>query len=938
MAVLGATLNTEVYDGAPLGTLLNTKVLSGGGTLGDYASGSTLPALGAGPTVQWVDEFNHSITSPTYYSTLWGTPTAVTSPIVDSDHPNSLKISSLNGTNQGVRKLITGSPTKGWTGFWYRPDFLPTISDVLIVQVVDATGAQARVVLGQNGTAYAYILGGGNSVSAPGTLVVDEWYWIEVIFDVNAAGGTKKLYWRINGVDMNTPTFTAVASTITHIQLFSGTADGTMDWYAASWRGGSVAAVTDWLGEPSSAPPVSTTGVLKYTPPGYAGVGDPTLSSSYPGYTFIDANVPNGSTIRHNYSNARIHLTLNDNTDYFVKMPATPVTWNSSIHLSGDRSCGLQIQGGRNVVIIGGSLIGTQNSDNDDQAAMIISAGNVVGVVHLEGLYGFSANGITRVTARTTVIQNCHIVVRDTGDRNATSGIHPDIIQDWGGGGEIKMHRFTGYSNYTGLVALLPTNPSKWTRYDVDIHALPPIPGGPLDSGYQLIMGNLVYLGDQKITEYIGDNLWVETGWHSSGWRRKLDDVISYGQSSPSYELYPGPGLSGTKYTSADPPTGGSTTGTTPVDLGRRQGDRLTHERVALLDTETWRWGVPTVAEGAVNGEFVPEASVGVGYSSPGYATSVLTYTPPGYNGVGDPTLSSSFPGYTIIDVPDNGSTRYYNLNDGIDYFINVGNYRFAERLEFVGGRNVVIIGGSIEIHDSPRDPTVGDRVGLMLHPRGGSVHYVEGLHIWGAGLHDAILVGALTATSASRVYIQNCRLGPVAILSGEVETQGHPDVIQVGSNMPGQIYLDKVTGLTNYTGFMFSDFTVGKFSAKRTNLRAVKPSYVNQTYSYWTSFYQGLRVAVIEFLDDVWSFNDPTQGSGPWLNHFYPYTQSSGGRTFSSQPTDYAIVATDAISEYATWTAISNITGKFRNGLPPGGDFVPVGSVGAGYSSPGYA
>ena len=37
-----------------------------------------------------------------------------------------------------------------------------------------------------------------------------------------------------------------------------------------------------------------------------------------------------------------------------------------------------------------------------------------------------------------------------------------------------------------------------------------------------------------------------------------------------------------------------------------------------------------------------------------------------------------------------------------------------------------------------------------------------------------------------------------------------------------------------------------------------------------------------------------------------------------------------------ATWPSM-DVSGSMQLGTPPGGDFVPAGSVGVGYTSPGY-
>jgi hypothetical protein len=349
------------------------------------------------------------------------------------------------------------------------------------------------------------------------------------------------------------------------------------------------------------SPAPTPTGTLTWRPPGYIG-GDPRNPANYPGYIVVNAPSNGGS------------LNLDDSHDYFIQLGH--VQWSSAA--SGNSS--LDIDGGRNRVIIGGQITTISTNLTDDIRALVIDGGDPAGITHVEGiLFDQSVNAITLRTPQTVQIENVRVSNNHVYRDDFSTGIHPDLIQTWGTPNEVRTDHFTGYTDYTGLSVLLTPNPTRWTRYNVDLHALPPQPGSVL-SGTLPLAGNMVYFGDARATQYIGQNIWMETGYYDASYRRKLDDVIGYGGTAATYELHPGPGLSGSVFTSAVDPTGGSGTSTNPPDLGRRQGDTITFARVPLLAQEAWQWGRPTGADGAdANGNFVPAASVGVGYVSPRY-------------------------------------------------------------------------------------------------------------------------------------------------------------------------------------------------------------------------------------------------------------------------------------------------------------------------------
>lgn len=201
------------------------------------------------PSVQGTDAFDHGFDVPADYDALFGTPTAVTTPLYQS-RLNSLSIDSPG--NEGVRKNITGSPSRGWQAFPVRIPGNPTTTAVTFCAIHSVTSnIQARISVNTSGVIHAFI-GAGSQQNGP-TLTADTWYWVEMIYNVSAA--THSLLWRVNGTDQTTATVAATGSdSCDYAQLVSLSGNGTLTWHVGGyWNWGSAASDSDWLGEPSEA-------------------------------------------------------------------------------------------------------------------------------------------------------------------------------------------------------------------------------------------------------------------------------------------------------------------------------------------------------------------------------------------------------------------------------------------------------------------------------------------------------------------------------------------------------------------------------------------------------------------------------------------------------------------------------------------------------------
>jgi hypothetical protein len=135
---------------------------------------------------------------------------------------------------------------------------------------------------------------------------------------------------------------------------------------------------------------------------------------------------------------------LDQARDYILKMPSTPVRPGSD--------GGIWISGGHNIVLIGGELdfdgvVNTGSSEKEGRAVTILGT---TGTVHIEGLWAHGdglVEGVQGFAPQATLqLENCRF------DHLHTTGaaLHSDLVQ-WNDGGDLRINRFTGSSEYQGI-------------------------------------------------------------------------------------------------------------------------------------------------------------------------------------------------------------------------------------------------------------------------------------------------------------------------------------------------------------------------------------------------------------------------------------------------------------------------------------------------------
>lgn len=236
-------------------------------------------------------------------------------------------------------------------------------------------------------------------------------------------------------------------------------------------------------------------------------------------------------------------------------------------------------------------------------------------------------------------------------------------------------------------------------------------------------------------------------------------------------------------------------------------------------------------------------------------------------------------------------------LDPRLDYRLILPDAPIVDTVNIVGGRNVVLIGGEIEIRDQGIDAGVDERYGVFLKNQTGTIH-IEGVRIHGADLVAGVV---LDQGAGATVQLQYIRIEDVHARDNLEFSDAHPDVIQTWRG-PRTLRIDRLTGTTAAVGLQFQPHEYERqrivvWEIRRTNLRGSR-SPDRSRHLLWKN---GAEPWWPQRQDDVWV--RPGPGRESW------------GVAYPSEE---------------LWE-------PFNLGEPPGGDFVPRGSAGIGYVSPGY-
>lgn len=247
--------------------------------------------------------------------------------------------------------------------------------------------------------------------------------------------------------------------------------------------------------------------------------------------------------------------------------------------------------------------------------------------------------------------------------------------------------------------------------------------------------------------------------------------------------------------------------------------------------------------------------------------------------------------------------------------------------VQIVGGARVSNIGGQTRFS--------GTGIIAEIYKNISEVVFLEGRHIIMEKSADAIVAGGTSRHETPfvlfpKVYIQNVRVEGVR---GTYDAL-HADVFQMDLSAHS-INIDKLTADTNYQVLFMRPEPYGgrilsHIDLRRCNFRKnAIPGETGPTklIYFGTSDAEVAAVNYKIYLTDVWA--EIPAGQDPHDVIF---------------PKHGATIGSDAISPYVWWPELGGIIqdldgnpGRVRLGAPPGGDFVPAGSVGLNYVSPGY-
>ena len=254
-------------------------------------------------------------------------------------------------------------------------------------------------------------------------------------------------------------------------------------------------------------------------------------------------------------------------------------------------------------------------------------------------------------------------------------------------------------------------------------------------------------------------------------------------------------------------------------------------------------------------------------------------------------------------------------LSSGQDYLITLPAVTRTARVQIQGGRNVVIVGGAVDI-------SAPDNAFYILDGDAGRVVHIEGCLVTQSGLGEGDAFGI--NAPASIVQIENVRVEHLHGAAADL----HADVIQPwGGTL--DLRVDHLSGSSNYQGFfLIANYNKNtSFAFKNVNL-VIEPEW-----------YAGAGGGDVIWLDRGRSGS--MGGPVPTVFANFHAEVRSGDTLPKAVSPGAGATSPDSpptlLNGFLSWPALTYVTGGIYDGPPPGGDYVPAGTAGFGYVSPGY-
>jgi hypothetical protein len=305
------------------------------------------------------------------------------------------------------------------------------------------------------------------------------------------------------------------------------------------------------------------------------------------------------------------------------------------------------------------------------------------------------------------------------------------------------------------------------------------------------------------------------------------------------------------------------------------------------------------------------------------------------------PTCGDATHGCVDMYLSNTGSHQNPSLSAANDYRIHLPmTGPLKGGITISGGHNVQIIGGEIDMTYPCSDSSSACHgVNISRGSASGQV-YIEGVYIKNPDpnyLTDTYDTGdgidVDDYPGVTDIVLQNVRIEGIKGCDPAVPS-AHADVFQPYNAGGANMNIDRLTGTTDCQGMQ------------------VDPDYAYATYGLLpkSGTFKNVNINV---------FANPSSGNGnryaAWFTYAtnscvsYPiilsnfYVQEPGGTlAYNSVWPDPANSYPSAClglypGGYVYWPNLTSLSGSVTNGLPPGGDFVPAGTAGVGYVSPGY-
>lgn len=302
---------------------------------------------------------------------------------------------------------------------------------------------------------------------------------------------------------------------------------------------------------------------------------------------------------------------------------------------------------------------------------------------------------------------------------------------------------------------------------------------------------------------------------------------------------------------------------------------------------------------------------------------SRLTWAPPP---CGDATHACAT--YQIIE---NGQGhQFLGLDPSKDWIVRLPNYGPQKGgIDIDGGHNVIIIGGEIDL----TTPCITDNDichGINIS-RGGNATgevYIEGVLIKNPDATHSGYTGDgidVNTDATTNVTLQNIRVEGIDGCDAN-GFSAHSDIFQPYRAKNTTIQVDHLTGTTDFEGMTINPGASFPRSGtfKNVNITVLRNPHPGCTssahYGWWLTGARCSTYPITLSHDYEQEPNRSLASQAVWPDTNGPsgcFAQYSNGKAF--------------------WPALADVHGSIINGVPPGGDFVPVGVAGINYVSPGY-